>query len=225
LAISKEVQAMINRFFILATLLCVGVHPAGAQSTIQLPPSIDLGAPAPRAAPPAPAASCLGGTDGACTGSEAAVTFSFSDVLNLGIIDREEAAAVIPAGQSENAQAMAQSLPSIDLDVLFDYDSDRLRPDQMPQLLQLADQLRRIDLSQGYVVVMGHTDAVGSAAYNDNLSLRRAQTVAGFLRDSAGLPAHRIRPSGQGFRFLKFPDQPTHGANRRVQIILAVQGG
>ena len=80
-------------------------------------------------------------------------------------------------------------------------------------------------MTQAFLIVMGHTDAVGGAAYNDDLSLRRARTVAWFLRDSVGLPDQRIRASGQGFRYLKYPEQPTHGANRRVQIILAAQGG
>ena len=196
-----------------------------AQSTIQLPPSIDLN-PAPTQ-PPAPLArqDCVTGSEPGCVGSDAAVGFSLADVVNLGIIDREEAAAVTPAGTDQAPEAMVQTLPSIDLEVLFDYDSDRLRPDQLPQLRRLADQLRGVDLQQGYLIVMGHTDAVGSMDYNEGLSLRRARSVAEFLRFEAGLPGHRIRTSGQAFRYLKYPSQPEHGGNRRVQIILAGQGG
>ena len=193
-----------------------------AQSYIQLHPSISLAAPAPAATSAPFAVECAPGSAG-CVGTEGAVRFSLADVENLGIIDREEAAAVAQAGGGDTQQHMTQALPSIDLEVLFDYDSDSLRADQLPQLQRLAEQLRGVSLSQGYLVVMGHTDAVGSAAYNDGLSLRRARSVAGFLQGAIGLPGERIRASGQGFRFLKHPEAPSHAANRRVQIILVGQ--
>ncbi len=218
---------MTKTILVLAGLiLAMGPLLASAQSLIQLPPSIDLGAPPGLStATPLSPQGCRPGSVAGCTGRPAAVGFSLADVVNLGIIDRQEAASVLPTGEGASAATMAQPLPSVDLEVLFDYNSDSLRPDQLPQLTGLANQLRGIDMTQAFLIVMGHTDAVGGAAYNDDLSLRRARTVAWFLRDSVGLPDQRIRASGQGFRYLKYPEQPTHGANRRVQIILAAQGG
>lgn len=208
-----------------AATLCtatLGAAAVRAQSYIQLPPSISLDAPAPPAGPAPLGVDCSPGrTD--CVGTEGAVRFSLENVVNLGIIDREEASAVAQAGGGDTQQTMSQALPSIDLEVLFDYDSDSLRADQIAQLQRLAEQLRGVSLSQGYLVVMGHTDAVGSADYNDGLSLRRARSVAGFLQGAIGLPGERIRASGQGFRYLKHPEAPTHAANRRVQIILVGQ--
>lgn len=201
-----------------------------AQSTIRLPPSIDLNEPGAQASGTQESQTplrqtCAAGSGQDCVGDDSAVGFSLADVVNLGIIDREEAATVTPAGGGGSPEAMTQSLPSIDLEVLFEYDSDVPRPDQFQQLRRLADQLRGVDLQQGYLIVMGHTDAVGSMAYNDDLSLRRARSVAEFLRHEAGLPGHRIRTSGQAFRYLKYPDRPDHAGNRRVQIMLAGQGG
>ena len=203
---------------------------AGAQSTISLPPSIDLNEAEPptsgtNGSPTRRLQGCTTGSGPDCVGSDSAVGFSLADVVNLGIIDREEAATLAPAGGTTPTAGTPQALPSIDLEVLFDYNSDRLRDDQLQQLRRLADDLRGVDLQQGYLIVMGHTDAVGSMAYNDDLSLRRARSVAEFLRHQAGLPAQRIRTSGQAFRYLRYPDQPTHAANRRVQVILAGQGG
>ena len=148
-----------------------------------------------------------------CVGTRSAVPFTMNDVVNLGIIDREEV--------TQNPKTMAtQALPSIDLEVLFDFASDSLRNDQLPQLARVAEQLRGVELSQGYLVVIGHTDAVGSAEYNEQLSLRRAQNVATYLQNISGIPPGRIRTSGAGFRFLKYPSDPTHSGNRRVQLLL-----
>ena len=198
--------------------------PAVAQSLIELPQSFDLGAPAASDRTADADAACENMVGRICMDGQGTVGFSLDDVVNLGIIDREEAQSVVSASTgSASAGGMTQALPSIDLEVLFDYNADTIRADQLPQLIDLAGDLRGLDLAHGYLVIMGHTDAVGSAAYNEDLSLRRARSVAEFLRDSAGLPRERIRTSGQGFRYLKYPDQPEHGANRRVQIILAGQ--
>lgn len=221
----QSVPRLTAGLHIVFALNFVLLHDAHAQSTIELPPSIDLGAPTPPTAEPQQRQGCVTGAEPSCIKGDSAVGFSLEDVVNLGIIDREEAATVVSTNAPDSAETMVQTLPSIDLEVLFDYDSDTLRTDQLPQLIGLAQQLSDVDLSNGYLVVMGHTDAVGSAAYNEGLSLRRARSVAEFLRQNAGVPSHRIRSSGQGFRYLRYPDQPNHGGNRRVQIILAGQGG
>jgi outer membrane protein OmpA-like peptidoglycan-associated protein len=115
---------------------------------------------------------------------------------------------------------MAAPLPSIDLEVLFEYASDQLRADQIAGLYALAQDLRGVDFSGRRLVLMGHTDAAGSAALNRDLSLRRAITVAEFLAREAGIPRDRIRTAGMGFDYLKYPQDPLNGANRRVQILL-----
>lgn len=117
-------------------------------------------------------------------------------------------------------EAAVDPLPSIDIEIVFDYASADLRDDQLPFLLSLANDMRGIDFSRARLVVMGHTDGVGSYAYNQQLSQQRAASVANFLSRSAGVPASRIRASGMAFDYLLHPDNPEHPGNRRVQVLL-----
>jgi outer membrane protein OmpA-like peptidoglycan-associated protein len=176
-------------------------------------------APAPAAAP-----NCLRTPDHpncAGSGGQSGRTFSLSDVVNLGIIDRSELEAdAAAAGEDVAIAASVDPLPSIDLEILFDYASDDLRADQLPPLVALSRDLQEIDFGRARLVLMGHTDGVGSAAYNRQLSQRRAESVAEFLSASAGIPRSRISVSGQGFDFLLYPNDPAHPGNRRVQVLL-----
>ena len=71
------------------------------------------------------------------------------------------------------------------------------------------------------LVVIGHTDTVGSQASNDALSLRRAQEVRD-LYIQGGFPAARIEAVGRGERELAVPtpDETAEPRNRRVEILL-----
>lgn len=197
--------------------------PAYSQSTLTLD-SFDLGdpveptAPTPGSGDETRVSSCLFNADGCPTENESSHTFSLDDVVNLGIVDRREVTQ--GATTEEAAQAATTPLPSIDLEILFEYASDALRGDQIGDLYVLARELREVELKGRELVLLGHTDAVGSASYNRDLSLRRAMSVAAFLSREAGIPRHQIRTAGMGFDYLKYPDDPTHGANRRVQILL-----
>ena len=69
------------------------------------------------------------------------------------------------------------------------------------------------------VAVIGHTDTLASAAYNDKLALRRADAVAAMLRQ-AGLQAHSLTTESRGKRDLlvKTPDNTFESKNRRVEV-------
>ena len=111
-------------------------------------------------------------------------------------------------------------LPSIDLEILFAYNSDDLTPEAMGKLSSLADALRDPRLSDARLIFIGHTDGVGSAAYNMDLSRRRAEAVARFVQGTMGLPPSRIRAEGVGFSRLKNSFDPAAAQNRRVQLVL-----
>ena len=217
---------VIHKTLAVVFILSMGVSLAGgsakAQSTLSLD-SFDLDAddrPADRPATAHSAADCLTG-EGACEADvRSARSFSLEDVVNLGIVDRREITEPEGADAAETAQRNTTPLPSIDIEVLFDYASDRLRRDQLGALYDLARDLRNVDFAGRELVLMGHTDAVGSHAYNRDLSLRRAQAVADFLGSEAGIPRHRIRAAGVAFDYLKYAHDPYHAANRRVQIMM-----
>lgn len=69
------------------------------------------------------------------------------------------------------------------------------------------------------IVVIGHTDSVGTADANDKLSVQRAERVKGFLT-GIGIPSERIRTAGRGERELLVPtaDNIDEPRNRRVEI-------
>lgn len=104
-------------------------------------------------------------------------------------------------------------------DILFAFDSDTLRADLRRDIGVLADSLR--DYPDTRVDVIGHTDNVGSDAYNNDLSLRRARTVANALI-SEGVRSSRVRVDGRG-RYEPVASNASESGraqNRRVEIII-----
>jgi len=113
----------------------------------------------------------------------------------------------------------------IDLEILFEYDSARIDPASVKQLLVLGEALNDAELAGSRIVIAGHTDAAGSDFYNDALSRRRAEAVYSFLVDYVGVEAGRLVTEGYGEQRLKFPDAPQSGQNRRVEIINLGEAG
>ena len=108
--------------------------------------------------------------------------------------------------------------PSVDLTINFEFNSAKLSPDSLEQLQQLATALNSEDLLPFRIKVTGHTDAVGSDAYNMDLSKRRAAAVVNFLSSQLSVSPLRLSSFGMGKRALKLPDDPGNSANRRVEI-------
>lgn len=104
-------------------------------------------------------------------------------------------------------------------DLLFATDSDRLRGDLVQDIRVLANNLN--DYPNSTVIVVGHTDSTGAAAYNQNLSERRAGSVAAVLR-SEGVASSRLRTQGQGEAQPVASNNTSAGRaqNRRVEIII-----
>lgn len=210
-----------------ACAICVPIGFASAQSTITLD-SFDLNI-AEETAPVMPKqteererSNCLLNPNavGCANMNQSSQSFSLSDVVNLGIVERSEVEEVNDDGSVVKVEDRVDPLPSIDLEILFDYNSASLRPDQMAPLISLSRDLAGIDFTRAQLVLMGHTDGVGSATYNRELSHRRAQSVAAFLSEAANIPLYRIKTSGMGFDYLKTPSNPESAVNRRVQILL-----
>lgn len=110
-------------------------------------------------------------------------------------------------------------------DVLFDFDSAQVRPVLRADLAQLAASLQRYPAS--LVVVEGHTDGVGSAAYNYQLSLDRANAVKSVLV-SNGVGPGRIQAIGRGEDVLPpgvaaIPQE--NPLRRRVEIFIRPTAG
>ena len=107
------------------------------------------------------------------------------------------------------------SLPAIQ----FEFDSARLTRAALGQMRELSKALGS-DLLRSYSFsVQGHTDSVGTHAYNRSLSQRRARTVKQYLVDRAGVAEHRLVEIGLGEDYPVAGLQPTDDRNRRVEIV------
>jgi outer membrane protein OmpA-like peptidoglycan-associated protein len=108
-------------------------------------------------------------------------------------------------------------------DILFAVDSASLRPDLRSDLRAVARNL--LEYPDSTIIVTGHTDNTGSAAYNQSLSERRANAVASELIGN-GVPAFRIRAIGRGFSQPIASNDTAAGRaqNRRVEITIRPNG-
>lgn len=104
-------------------------------------------------------------------------------------------------------------------DVLFATDSANLRPDLQRDVQAVANSL--VKYPNSTIQVIGHTDSVGSDAYNMDLSQRRAASVANILNYS-GVPTSRIQTIGKGKTqpIASNATEAGRAQNRRVEIII-----
>lgn len=107
---------------------------------------------------------------------------------------------------------------SLMMRVEFDFDRDTLRPEARSLLDMVAAALNDPSLQAERFLVEGHTDAVGSEAYNRGLSERRAAAVTAYLAQR-GVARDRLAPVGYGWNRLLPGVPPTDGANRRVELL------
>ena len=96
---------------------------------------------------------------------------------------------------------------------------DELTPESQQTVATILGEIAKRPAPE--IVVIGHTDRVGSVPYNDALSLRRAERVRDELV-KAGVTADRIRVAGRGERepLVPTPDEVAEPRNRRVEINL-----
>ena len=107
----------------------------------------------------------------------------------------------------------------IDLQVEeFDFNSAELRPPMKDALDNLADTIQR-SRGEETMTIVGHTDSVGPAAYNQGLSERRAQSAADHLI-SQGIDADRITVRGEGESNPIATNDTAKGRaqNRRIEV-------
>lgn len=103
--------------------------------------------------------------------------------------------------------------------VLFDFDKDTITEDSKPQLDEIAKLLQASpDLK---VMIVGHTDARGTVAYNQDLSARRARSVVNALAKDYGIAAARLTPAGVGMAAPVATNRTEEGRakNRRVELV------
>lgn len=103
--------------------------------------------------------------------------------------------------------------------VLFAFGDDRLGAAESDTIGHIADILRKADLT--HLRIEGHTDNVGDAAFNQRLSLRRAEVVAREFQ-VRGMPASNMQTRGFGMTH-PIADNATDAGrsqNRRVAVVV-----
>lgn len=118
--------------------------------------------------------------------------------------------------KSKNDQTAAPTKTGLDMMINFALDSAQLDQTARTELDELAKALKDNRLSSFSFVVEGHTDASGSDRYNQELSQRRAKSVAAFLTAN-GVQATRLEAIGLGKSHPRVAN-PYDPVNRRVEM-------
>jgi outer membrane protein OmpA-like peptidoglycan-associated protein len=175
----------------------------------------------------AAAGAAVGGVIGNNTGSGSTAKGAI-----IGAVVGGAAGAVIGHQMDQQAKEISQAIPgakvervgeginvTFDSGLLFDFDSDRIRPAAAANLTELAKSLNKFGKSN--LTIVGHTDSQGEEAYNQSLSYRRANSASAYLQ-SQGVPSNRIATSGRGELEPVASNDTEAGKqqNRRVEVAI-----
>ena len=122
-------------------------------------------------------------------------------------------------GEREQIATLAKDKPAIDLEITFDYNSANISQKAIPAVEALGKALTNPDLKGTTFVLAGHTDAVGTDTYNQELSEKRADSLKRYLMDKYGIAAADLVTVGYGKAKLKNVADPNSAENRRVQVV------
>jgi outer membrane protein OmpA-like peptidoglycan-associated protein len=167
----------------------------------------------------------VGGAIGAAAGSTAKGAI-------IGAVVGGVAGTIIGAQMDKQARELEQNIKGATVErvgegiqvtfesgLLYDFDSDVVRPEAQANLRELAASLGKYPGSD--VLIVGHTDQVGSSSYNQSLSERRAAAAAGYLA-SQGVARSRIATRGLGETEPVASNETEAGRqrNRRVEVAI-----
>jgi len=115
------------------------------------------------------------------------------------------------------AQPPAATKVTYAADAFFDFDKSVLKPEGKAKLDDLVGKVKGINLE--VIIAVGHTDSVGTDAYNQKLSVRRAEAVKAYLV-SKGIEKNRVYTEGKGEKQPVADNKTAEGRakNRRVEI-------
>lgn len=156
-----------------------------------------------------PTCAAVGGVTGAALGAIESSTYTgYGALIGAGVAaayclangTEEQTVAVVETVEPtpvavDEPEPMAEPV-RVELDVKFDFDRAVVKQDSMGDIQNLADFMKQY--GQTSTVVEGHTDSVGTDAYNQRLSERRANAVRDVLVNQHGLDASRVDAVGYG---------------------------
>lgn len=131
---------------------------------------------------------------GALIGGGVAAAYCWANGTEEQTVAVVETVEPIPTAEVE-PEPVAEAV-RVELDVKFDFDRAEVKPGSYDDIRNLADFMK--EYGQTSTVVEGHTDSVGTDAYNQRLSERRANAVRDVLVNQHGLDSGRIEAVGYG---------------------------
>ncbi len=202
--------------FLTVVLLAAGLTLAGCKSLSNTEKGAAVGA---------GAGAVVGGAIGHATGSTAKGAI-------IGAVVGGAAGAIIGQQMDKQAKELEEDLEDAEVErvgegiqitfdsgILFDFDSSALRPEARQNLRDLAQSLKQYDNTD--LLIVGHTDAVGSDDYNYRLSERRAEAAMVYLME-LGVSRGRVTTIGKGENEPVASNDTEAGRqeNRRVEIAI-----
>ncbi|MEQ1691348.1 MAG: OmpA family protein [Gemmatimonas sp.] len=173
----------------------------------------------------AAAGGAVGGVIGNQTGSTARGAI-------IGAVVGGAAGAIIGHQMDQQAKELKLDIPGATIErvgegiqvtfasgLLYDFDSDAIRAESGQNLRNLAVSLNKYPKTE--LLIVGHTDALGSTTYNQDLSMRRANSASRYLA-AQGVSSSRLRASGRGELEALASNETEAGrqTNRRIEVAI-----
>lgn len=180
-----------------------------------------------------PTCAAVGGVGGAALGAIESSTWAGGGALvGAGMAaaycwvhgaEAQQVAVVEEVVVEEVAVAEPAEAVRVELDVKFDFDKAQVKQESYGDIKALADFMKQYP--QTSTVVEGHTDSVGSDAYNQGLSERRANAVREVLVNQYGVESGRVQAVGYGESRPVADNATAEGRaiNRRVEAEVEAQ--
>ncbi len=155
---------------------------------------------------------------GAAWGESAAPNTTDLSAARVDVIEVSDITEALAVPRGTNFEPSAP--PKVLLPIYFEFNSATLRPEADRLLQKVGTALSSSELEPFSFSIEGHTDDVGSAHYNERLSVLRAAAVEAKLREH-GIPAQRLKTAGHGESAPVATNGTDRGRtrNRRVEII------
>jgi OmpA-OmpF porin, OOP family len=137
-----------------------------------------------------------------------------------GVIDCMDKCPNTPAGATVDKDGCMHEQMTINLNVEFDTDKTIIKEQYIDGIKKVADFMK--EFPKTTAAIEGHTDNVGTAAYNERLSKKRAESVRQYLIKNFGIKASRLTATGYGLTKPIASNDPEEGRqkNRRVEAVL-----
>ncbi|HND08252.1 MAG TPA: OmpA family protein [Candidatus Obscuribacter sp.] len=140
----------------------------------------------------------------------------FRWVVSLGKVDGDGAGDANQEARNIYDQLKRNGIATSYL-ILFDFDSDRLRPHSKEILLSLSRYLKKDKALK--LQVEGHTCTIGGYDYNMQLSRKRAQSVRRYLTESCSIEAERLKAVGLGYTKPEKSNATSAGRERNRRVV------